>query len=53
MVNEKNNKFILSNIYYSSNIKNNLISAYSILKNGCKIMIWKILIIRTDYRYKE
>ena len=38
----KNNKFILSNVYYSSNIKNNLISTHSILKNGCKIIMENI-----------
>ena len=34
----KNNKFIVSNVYYASNIKNNIISTHSILKNGCKII---------------
>ena len=35
----KNNDFVLSNVYYSSNIQNNLISCHSILKNRCIIII--------------
>jgi len=42
----KNNIFILSNVYYASNNKNNLISTHSILKNGYKI-------IMEDINYKD
>ena len=42
MANSKIINFILSNVYYQSNIKNNLISIHSILKNGCKIIMGNI-----------
>jgi len=37
-----NNDFTLSNVYYTSNIQNNLISTHSILDNGCKIIMEQI-----------
>jgi len=38
----KNKDFILSNVYYASNIQNNLISTHSILKNRCTIIMKRI-----------
>ena len=38
----KNNNFVLSNVYYASNIQNNLISTHSILENACNIIMKRV-----------
>jgi len=48
----KNNDFVLSNVYYVSNIQNNLISTHSILKNGCTI-IMKLVNNTIVYKYSK
>jgi len=40
--NFKNDDFVPSNVYYTSDILNNLIFTYSILKNGCTIIMKQV-----------